>query len=220
MSYIIASIIFGALLVIVWFVFGKLKPTVYLNKVGENAAVVSSDIEASKKQVEKIRSRRFVVGIGAVFGMCLLTYLLLAAAGPAKKVQAALWPTSTPTASNTPTVTPTRTPTNTPRFSPTPNIARTQTAIARTGSPTPTKTIAPSSGSGGGGNTITIIHTRLVIITRVIHVAQTVIVIASNTPLVSVTPSLTPAIAPTSTITETPTSTVTFTPTETETPTP
>jgi hypothetical protein len=215
MSYIIVTLVFGTLLVIVWFVFGKLKPTVYLNKVGDNAAAVSNDIEASKKQVEKIRARRFVVGIGGTFALCIVSYLLIAAAGPAKKVQAALWPTATPTATNTPTITPTRTPTNTPRVSPTPNLGRTQTAIAKTGSPTTTKTIAPS---GSGGSSITVIQTRIVVITKVVYVAQTVVVIASNTPIVSETPSQTPTI--TSTLTETPTATVTFTPTETETPTP
>lgn len=215
MSYLIVTLVFGTLLMIAWFVFGKLKPTVYLNKVGENAAAVSNDIEASKKKVEQIRSRRFVFSIGGVFALCILSYALIALAGPAGKVQAALWPSPTPTASNTPTITPTRTPTNTPRVSSTPNQGRTQTAIAKTGSPTPTKTIAPS---GSGSSSVTVIQTRLVVVTKIVYVAQTVFVTITNTPIYTETPSQTPTI--TSTATETPTPTPTFPPTETETPTP
>jgi hypothetical protein len=216
-AYLIISLVFGTILAVVWFVFGKLKPTVYLNKVGENASAIGNDIEASKKQVEKIRSRRFVVGVGATIGLCILSYIMVAAAAPARKVQAALWPTATPTVTQTRTVTPTRTPTTTPRLSSTPHEARTQTAFAKTGSPTVTSTIAPS---GSNSSRITIIQTQLVVITKIVYVPQTVMVTITDTSVYTFTPSVTPTITSTGTMTETPTGTPTLTPTETETPTP
>jgi hypothetical protein len=231
--YIIASIIFGLLLCVVYF-FLSLKPTVYID-----AAEVPNETPGQRKERgEKKRSRSFVFGIGGTVGLCLVTYAMIALASPAQKVYGALWPSATPTVTNTATSTPTRTPTATPRNSPTPRAAVTSGMFASLtkAAGQPTATPGPQSfiPRNSGGGSVTIIQTRIVqviqtrivpiIQTHLVYVPMTVVVTATFTPEVSATPTLThtPTLTPSATHTPTETITATFTPssTPTETATP
>lgn len=221
--YLSTSLVFGLLLCIVYF-FLSLKPTIYLDA----SQVPNETPEQRKARGEKQRSKRFVFGIGGVIGLCLVSYLMIAMASPAKKVYAALWPSMTPTASNTPTSTPTRTPSPTPRATGTSKLFATLTAYAVT--PSASATNGPSAfvPSAGGGGSVTVIQTRIVQViqtrvvyaTQLIYVPMTVIVTATPTLFSTETPTVTPSATFTATYTETSTATPTASPTHTETPTP
>jgi hypothetical protein len=221
MTYQIATIISCVLFPIVgWLALSLAKRTIYRPITSDEGQV--RDEQAARDEVRASREKgvRKIFTYYAVFVSIL--FLLAALSGPAKKVQAALWPTATPTVTNTrtPTITPTRT--NTPRASNTPKENNFLTTISGTG--TITGTVLPSTlvPSGGGGSVV-IVQTRIVVQTRIAPVTQivyypvTVIVTITNTPLPS---SETATITPTYTATQTATPTITFTPTETETPTP
>lgn len=89
--YLGISIVFGILMCLAWFI-TKLPTTIYL-PVTEG---VQEDVETRKKKAQKIRSKRFVYGVGGVFVLCLLSYAMVALATPAQKVYGALWPSRRP----------------------------------------------------------------------------------------------------------------------------
>jgi hypothetical protein len=228
--YLITSIVFGILFVIVYF-YVSLPKTIYM----PTTEGVQESVEVRKKRAEAIKSKQWMIGVGGVIGLCLLSYFVIWISGPAKRVHAALYPSATPTITNTATITPTRTSTPTPRISPTSRMIDSLQAMSTlTGQPTgPTGTAKPAElkPSGSSGGSVTIIQTRVVIQTRIVYVTQFVVmtvpvtVIVTNTPVATVTVANTATITPTietatPTVTVTSTSTLTSTPTQTETPVP
>lgn len=228
MAYCISFVVFGLLFGGAW-LFTRLPRTIYLPNMHEGA---TEDQEIRKKRAAQMLARQNLLINGSLFALFILTLLIIALAEPARKVQAALWPTVTPTASNTPT--PTRTPTPRPTRTPTPtsgteggnfltSLASGTGTPASGGKPTATRmsgSFFPSGGGGGSGgsSTITIVQTRIVVVTQMVYIPMTVLV--TYIPA-SATVTHTPTATATATQTETPTATATAseTPTPTHTPT-
>jgi hypothetical protein len=207
--YMITMIVFGVVLGVVWLIVGK-PSTVYLPTVEG----VQEDVETRKKRAQKVRSRRFVFGIGGTFGLCLLTMLGIWLSGPVTTVYGAFHPSATPTITSTATSTPTRLPTRTQSITPTSKMLGTLSAMstltAQTSQPgNGTPTFKPS------GNTpvvpIRVYSTVVVINTRIVTKVVYVTVVVTATPIPSIVGTVTPSETPTATFTptETPTSTPT-----------
>jgi len=235
MTLQIATIISCALFpVAYWLGMGFVKRTIYRPISSEEGQTRSESEERDKvKQIREQGLKR----VFTVYGVVVLIFFTWAAIEvPVKKVRAALWPTNTPTATMTRPPTLTRTPTRT--RTPTATVTGTGgapnflTALAGTGTSTPRPTFLPSG--GGSGSSAPVIQTRVVYVaqtvivmaTRIVYVTQfvpvTVVVTVTNTPLLSATPTFTPTLTLTSTetVTASPTETPTLPPTFTETPTP
>lgn len=214
------------------------KRTIYYAAAPEEGA--KQDEGTKRERVKALREKN-LKRLFMVYGVIVLVlYGLALVAEPAKKVQAALWPTATPTQTFTPSPTITRTPSRTPAASRTPTVSKTGTSGAGNflttiaggtpGSPTATQ---------GGGvviqtrvvsvpMTVIVKQTQVVIVTVVNYVVQTmpvtVVVIATNTtvdtpPPTATVVTATPSLTYTVTVSPSPTPTATWTPTSTHTPT-
>lgn len=178
-------------------------PRTYWRGVNSDKPEVTNE-EALRDEAKKARRQSTWRLVRWAFLITALFYGAIFLLEPAKKVQAALWPTSTPTASLTLTasITPTLKPTLS--FTLTPWETHTPTLAPMT----PTARVIYQSQS--------VPVTVVVVQTRVVVVIQTVIVEVTPT----FTPTPAPSDTPTQTYTPSPTSSPTPTFTETQTPTP
>lgn len=220
-----------------WFGLWLAKRTIYYAASPEDGA--KQDEQAKREKVKQIRESN-LKRVFMVYGVIVLVlYGLALVAEPAKKVQAALWPTPTPTYTVTPSLTPTRTPSRTPAASRTPTAIKTGTSGAGNFLTTIAHTPGAATATQGSGMivvtkvvsfpvTVIVKQTQMVVVTVVNYVVQTmpvtVVVTATHTTVdtpqatatvVTATPSLTYTV----TASPTPTATWTHTPTETHTPT-
>jgi hypothetical protein len=178
------------------------------NAVTPHSDVVETSEGGWREIVRKRNSRAFKAGCGFYVAVVVMTFVALASIEPARKVQAALWPTATPTQTPTRVPTRTRTPSPTSLYTTTPRP--TSTPIP---SETPLTTATPKVIIQQVYSTVIVQKVVTKYQTVVVYLYQTVIVTPTWTPVFTDTPSLTPTPTLTETPTPTPTSTeITVTP--------
>ena len=231
MTFQLATIISCLLFPLVaWAGLWTAKRTIYYAASTDDGA--KPDEQTKRDRVKKLREKNLKNLFVLYGGIAAFLFTAALVAEPAKKVQAALWPTQTPTYTVTPSLTATRTPSRTPQASRTPTVSRTGTSGAGNflttiaggtpGAATPTQ--------GGGVVIVTKIvsfpvtvivkQTQMVVVTVVNYVVQTmpmtVIVTATDAAIDTPQPtatvvSATPSLTHTATFTASPTPTATWT---------